>query len=50
MVDVYTRESFAIEMGPGLKGADVVRVLNHLKNRRGTRLFLFCDNGSEFTG
>ena len=28
----------------------MVRVLNHLKSRRGTPKFLFCDNGSEFTG
>ena len=50
VVDIYTRESLAIEAGPGLKGADVVRVLNHLKSRRGAPRFLFCDNGSEFTG
>lgn len=34
---------------PGLNGADVVRVLNHVKSRRGAPQFLFCDNGSEFT-
>lgn len=50
VVDIYTRESLAIEAAAGLKGADVVRVLNHLKSRRGTPKFLFCDNGSEFTG
>lgn len=50
VVDIYTRESLAIEAASGLKGADVVRVLNHLKSRRGTPKFLFCDNGSEFTG
>jgi putative transposase len=50
VVDIYTRESLAIEARPGLKGADVVRVLNLVKSRRGTPQFLFCDNGSEFTG
>jgi putative transposase len=50
VVDIYTRESLAIEAGPSLKGADVVRVLNHVKSRRGSPQFLFCDNGSEFTG
>ena len=28
----------------------MVRVLNHVKSRRGAPKFLFCDNGSEFTG
>lgn len=50
IVDIYTRESLAIEVGAHLKGADVVRVLNQVKNGRGTPRFLFCDNGSEFTG
>lgn len=50
VVDIYTRESLAIEVGPGLKGTDVVRVLNHIKSQRGAPQFLFCDNGSEFTG
>jgi len=50
VVDIYTRESLAIEAAAGLKGADVVRVLNHVKSRRGAPKFLFCDNGSEFTG
>jgi putative transposase len=49
VVDIYTRESLAIEPGAGLKGADVVRVLNHIQNRRGTPQYLFCDNGSEFS-
>ena len=49
MVDVYTRESVAIEAGQSLKGEDVVQVLNRLKQQRGVPKFLFCDNGSEFT-
>lgn len=48
IVDVYTRESIAIETGQSLKGADVVRVLNRVKQRRELPQILFCDNGSEF--
>jgi putative transposase len=50
IVDVYTRESLAIEAGRSLKGEDVVRVLNQLKLERGVPRVLFCDNGAEFTG
>jgi putative transposase len=49
MLDVYTRESVAIEVGQRLKGDDVVRVLNRMKRQRGVPKVLFCDNGSEFT-
>ncbi len=49
MVDIYTRESVAIEAGQSLKGEDVVRTLNRLKHERGVPKLLFCDNGSEFT-
>ena len=49
IVDVYTRESVAIEVGQSLKGDDVVRALNRLKQQRGVPKVLFCDNGSEFT-
>ena len=49
IVDVYTRESVAIEAGQSLEGEDVVRVLNRAKQQRGVPKFLFCDNGSEFT-
>jgi putative transposase len=49
MVDVYTRESLAIEVGQRLKGEDVVRVLQRVLKDRGAPQTLFCDNGSEFT-
>jgi putative transposase len=49
VVDVFTRESLAIEVGQSLKGQDVVGVLNQIRGRRGAPKFLFCDNGSEFT-
>jgi putative transposase len=49
MVDVFTRESVAIEVGQALKGTDVVEALNRLRFERGIPKMLFCDNGSEFT-
>jgi len=49
IVDVYTREAVAIEAGQSLKGDDVVRTLNRVKQERGVPKILFCDNGSEFT-
>ena len=35
MLDVYTREAVAIEVGQRLKGDDVVRTLNRMKQERG---------------
>ena len=49
VVDVFTRECLAIEVGQSLKGHDVVRVLQRTSQQRGTPQILFCDNGSEFT-
>ncbi len=49
VVDVYTRECLAIEVGQSLKGSDVVRVLQQITQERGVPQMLFCDNGSEFT-
>ena len=49
IVDVFTRESLAIEVGQALKGTDVVEVLNQIRLERGAPKMLFCDNGSEFT-
>ena len=49
VVDVFTRESLAIEVGQKLKGEDVVRTMNQLRAQRGAPKVLFCDNGSEFT-
>ncbi len=49
IVDVFTREAVAIEVGQSLKGDDVVRTLNRLKLDREVPKVLFCDNGSEFT-
>lgn len=47
---MLTRESLAIEVGQSMKGEDVVRVLNRLKQERGVPKVLFCDNGPEFAG
>lgn len=49
VVDIYTRESLAIEPGQSMKGEDVVMVLNRILLQRGSPKVLFCDNGSEFT-
>ncbi len=48
MLDVYTRESLAIEVGQSLKGEDVVTALNQIRQKRGTPKLLSCDNGAEF--
>jgi transposase InsO family protein len=49
-VDIYTRESLAIEASQSLSGEDVVPVLNRLILERDVPRALFCDNGAEFTG
>jgi putative transposase len=49
IVDVFTRECLAIEVGPSLKGTDVVEVLNRIRAERGAPKMLFCDNGAEFS-
>ncbi len=48
IVDIYTRECLAIQVGQHLRGEDVVRVLNQIGVQRGVASVLFCDNGSEF--
>jgi len=50
IVDVFTREAIAIEVGQRLRGAHVVEVLNRLVRQRRAPKYLFADNGSEFTG
>ncbi len=50
IMDVFTRESVAIEVGQSLRGEDVVRTLNKLKHEGRVPKLLFCDNGSEFAG
>ena len=48
VIDVYTRECVALEVGQSLRGEHVVAVLNQLHIHRGTPRRLLCDNGSEF--
>ncbi len=50
VVDVFSREALAIEVGQRLRGEHVVEVLNRLVRQRGAPKYLFADNGSEFTG
>lgn len=49
ILDVYTRESLAIEVGKSLRGEDVVTALSRISLHRGTPTKVRCDNGSEFT-
>jgi putative transposase len=48
VVDIYSREALAIEVGQRLGGEHVVEVLNRLVMQRGSPKYLFTDNGSEF--
>jgi putative transposase len=49
IVDVFTREALAINIGRRLRAPHVVAVLDRLGHIRGKPGVLFCDNGSEFT-
>lgn len=48
VVDNYTRESLAIDVGQSLKGEDVVATLNRIVAHRGVPATIKVDNGSEF--
>nr|WP_152034529.1 IS3 family transposase [Burkholderia contaminans] len=50
IVDVFTKEALAIEVGQRLKGEHVVSALNRIAVQRGAPRHLFVDNGSEFSG
>jgi len=50
VLDVFSREALAIQVGQRLRGEHVVEVLNRLVRRRGAPKYLFTDNGAEFTG
>jgi putative transposase len=50
VVDIFTKESLAIEVGQSLKGENVVAVLRRIAMQRGVPKTIFCDNGSEFVG
>jgi putative transposase len=48
IVDNYSRECPAIEVGQSITGQDVVSVMDRLVNERGVPDRIQCDNGSEF--
>ena len=50
IIDVFSREALAIEVGSRLRAEDVIRVCNALARRHGAPSRVFVDNGSEFTG
>ena len=49
LMDGYTREALGIEVDTSLPGVRVVRVLERLRERRGTPAAIQVDNGTEFT-
>ena len=48
VVDNYTRERLAIDVGQSLKGDDEVNTLNRIAAYRGLPTTIKVDNGSEF--
>ena len=48
VMDEYSRENLALEVGRGMKGADVVEVLDRLVEERGAPEYIRSDNGPEF--
>ena len=48
IVDIFSRECLGIEVDQGIKGDDVVNILDYIKSRRGTPRIIRCDNGPEF--
>lgn len=48
VVDNFSRECLAVETGQGIRGEQVVTVLNRLKYIRGVPTSIRVDNGSEF--
>ena len=50
IVDVFSREALAIEVGQRMRAENVVAVCNRLVARRGMPKPVFVDNGSEFSG
>ena len=48
VLDLFTRECLAIDIGQGLSGRDVVATLERLRFERGLPQRIYCDNGTEF--
>src|ERR1700676_1444400 len=49
VIDVYTRECLALEVGPSFASRRVTRELDRIVAERGVPEALRCDNGPEFT-
>ena len=45
VIDLFTRECLAIDIGQGLSGRDVVATLERLRFERGLPQRIYCDNG-----
>lgn len=50
VIDLFTRECLAIEVGFTLRADHVMASMNQLKFDRGVPERISCDNGSEFSG
>jgi putative transposase len=48
IIDLFTRECLAIDIGQGLSGQDVAATLERLRFERGLPQRIYCDNGTEF--
>jgi putative transposase len=48
LVDNFSRQCLAIEVGQHIRGEDVVRIMEDLKTRHGVPEFIKVDNGPEF--
>jgi putative transposase len=48
VVDIFSRECLGIEVDQGIKGDDVVNMLDYIKSVRGAPKMIRCDNGPEF--
>jgi len=48
LIDNYTRECLNIEVDKGIRGEQVVEVLEGIASERGLPETVFCDNGPEF--
>jgi len=49
ILDIYTRECLALQVGQRLTGSHVSNVLTRLVQERDKPEYIHCDNGSEFT-
>ena len=49
IIDIYSREALAIDVGHRLRGEHVAMALHRLVQQRGAPRYLLADNGAEFT-